>query len=132
MKKDSVQPVYKTEVLLSMARHAPLRGFILIELMIALAFVPLCAMVAAQLQAQVAQQFGNAENYIKAVHYAQQALEEQWHHGMRTYEGFHIEVATQPVEGLSYEHRIVTVSFLVGGDEKTVVLHGGVLTHETA
>lgn len=113
--------------------HYPLaRGFILIELMIALAFIPLCAMVAAQLHMQITKQFCKAKNYFEAIHYAQRALEEQWPQGVRICDAFRIEVDTQPVEGLSYEHRIVTVSFLTGDDEKTVVLHGGALTDEAS
>ncbi len=128
MKIGSSWSVYRMKVSLSTGALAKKKqGYLLIELMITLAMIALCSFLVAQLQAHMAQQYYEAEQYLKAVNCANKVFEERLL-GTQEQDGHTIKTIVQSVEGLAYMHVAVTVSWETGrGLSKNITIHGGVL-----
>ena len=135
MKTVSFRSVYRMKGALSTdVQGVKKAGFLLIELMIALAMLAVCSLLVARLQVHMIYQYHEAEQYLKAVNYASRAFEERLV-GTQERESYTIAMMMHSVqEGLPYKQLVVMVSWKTGrGVSKSITMYGGMLDeNETA
>lgn len=125
--------VYRMRYSLSMgARGRNQPGYLLIELMIALATLAVCSLLVAKLQAHMVCQCYEAEQYLKAVNYASRTIEKRLS-GRQEQDGFTIETSARRVhENIPYNHVTVAVSWNnMAGVQKQITIQGGMLDEST-
>jgi len=109
---------------------ANMPGYLLIELMIALVAITVCALLVAQLQVYIAHHNDEAEQYLTAVSYASE-LFEHCQCGRQKRDAYMIETTMQPVKELPFAYVAVTVSWKTArGVSQTITIHGGMLHAE--
>ncbi len=121
--------VYRMNHVLSMPANGSKRqGYLLIELMIAVAALAVCSLLVAQLQAHMVGRYYEAEQYLKAVNYAHRAFEQR-SVGTQGIDGYTVATTTHSVqEGLLYQHIIMEVSWKTAtGVSKKITIYGGML-----
>lgn len=123
--------VYRRGPALSMpATGSKQQGYLLIELMIAVAVLAVCSLLVAQLQAHMVCRYYEAEQYLKAVNYVNRVFEER-SVGTQNIDGYTIETTVRPVKGLSYKGVQVTVSWkTASGVDQNITIRGGMLDED--
>ena len=110
------------------------KGYLLIEIMVALALVTAGALTLAALHVNIVQWYAKAEQYLHATTIAQEALAYAQHGSAYTSPSSTFNVThalSRPSVDLPFSLYTVTVSFTtINGGIQKIVLQGGLL-HET-
>ena len=129
MKTDNFRSVYRMSRILSMGGHRQKQaGYLLIELMIALATLAVCSLLVARLQVYMVCHSHDAEQYLKAVTYASRAFEER-SFGVREQDGFTITATAHcAYKKVPYKQITVVVAWQsMAGVQKQITIQGGML-----
>ena len=125
--------VYWMNLLLSMlARVVKKPGYLLVELMIALATIALCSVLVAQLQVHMVQQYHEAEQYFKAVTIANSVFAKKSFDQQEVAPGYTVNAVVKQLDhAVSYLQATVTGSWKTGrGISKQITIHVGMLDDE--
>ena len=104
-------------------------GYLLIELMIAVATIATCSVMLAYLQVHISMLHKEAEQYLQAVNYAHAAFEGS---AESSRNGFTVQKSMQKIKNdIPYSQVTVTVSWKTPrGVAKQIAIHGGQIEDE--